>query len=169
MKHHFDFSEIYKKYRRPILGYVAQRIGDDANTEDLVQEIFLKVFRFRSQYRSEHAFSTWLWTIARNTVIDAVRGRRHGSEVAGGGVPELEELACPRANAETLLLERSEKRLLFRFVRRLTRAQRRVLRMAVIDQLPYAEIARRLGLSLSAVKCLTYRSRLALTLQPGPA
>jgi RNA polymerase sigma-70 factor (ECF subfamily) len=156
-----SFPGIYGRFRRPIFLYVRSRVHEDETAEDLVQEIFLKVFRFLGSYREQYAFSTWLWTIARNTVADYLRAPREPSS-AGEVISELEELPCAREDAETVLARKDERRSFLRLLRPLTRLQKRVLWMRIVHQLSYDEIASRLGVSLSAVKNLAHRARIRL-------
>ncbi len=151
------FKKVYSHFRRPILNFVSTRVRDDEAAEEITQEIFLKVYRSRDLYSEDYAFSTWLWTIARNTVFDSLRERR-GEGVADGEI-HPEELACKVPLIETVLGERQQRKRLFqKLASALTRPQRRVLWLRVARQLSYDEIARKLGLSLSAVKNLAYRA-----------
>ena len=151
------FQEIDESYRNAILRFVSQRIPDRDTALDVTQEIFIKAFRFRARYSSEYAFSTWLWTIARNTVLDSFRRDKQDDH------PDEDEenaFICPLPNAEELLLQKGEKRRrLLKFLRALSGQQKRILWMRLVHQLSYEEIARKLGLSLSAVKCAVYRSK----------
>jgi RNA polymerase sigma-70 factor (ECF subfamily) len=158
------FDALYRRYEKAVLRYVDQLTGGDDAGPDLVQEVFLKVHRFRADYDPKYAFSTWLWQIARNTVLDWQRKSRPES----AAIDPEEGPACPRPDAEALLARKGERRVLRDVIRNLTGLQRRVIWLRVIHQLSYGEISRRLGLSLSAVKCLVYRSKQALKpVQPG--
>src|SRR4051812_43628713 len=68
------YAKLYHRFRRPILRYVKSRLSNQAIAEEVTQDIFMKVHRFRESYNEEYAFSTWLWTIARNTIADYLRG-----------------------------------------------------------------------------------------------
>lgn len=152
------FDKIYKRFHRPVLKFVRTRISDPEIASDLVQEVFLKLFRFRESYDPKHEFSTWLWTIARNTVTDYLRGVKGAPlSVSSDDLPSLLK------NAEVLLLKKDQRRGVLRLLKKsLTRMQKRVLWLRVIHQLSYEEIANRLDLSLTAVKNLAHRARLNL-------
>ncbi len=149
------FAALYKRFLGPITKYVGGKIRDTELRDDLVQEIFLKVVRARGTYNPAHQFSTWLWTIARNVVIDHLR--KETPEPLDGDA--VEEVACSRPCIETLLSFRENRRRLWKLLKKLTFLQRKVLFMRIIRQLSYEEIAKQLGMSLDAVKCLVYRSR----------
>jgi RNA polymerase sigma-70 factor (ECF subfamily) len=153
------FTKIYDHFRNPILRYVRTRVSDDEAAEDITQEVFLKAFRFRDSYQDRYAISTWLWTIARNTVADHLRGRapiETDSDVAP------DDIASDEWNAEVRAVRRDERRNFLRKLRSLTRMQKRVLWMRIIHQLSYEEISHRMGVSLASAKNLAYRAKLAL-------
>jgi RNA polymerase sigma-70 factor (ECF subfamily) len=156
------FSKLYRRFQRPVLKYVRSKIRDDEVAMEVTQEVFLKVFRFKDRYQEGYAFSTWLWTIARNAVTDHLRSE--GSQVHHGQNEDLppDEIPSPHKNAEALILKKDQRRTFLKKARSLTRLQKRVLWMRVIRQLSYEEISRKLGLSLSAVKNLAYRGRMTL-------
>lgn len=159
------FSAIYDWFRPPIRSYIASRIADPADQEEITQEIFLKAYRFRSSYNPRFELSTWLWTVARNTVSDWLRKHR---PAMGARAPEagpefsVEDFPCGRHDAETRMIHRSQRRNLIRLFRHLTRPQRRVLWLRIIHQHSYQEIGRQLGLSLPSVKNLSLRARVKL-------
>ncbi|MEW6055744.1 MAG: RNA polymerase sigma factor [Bdellovibrionota bacterium] len=159
------FSSLYNRFKKPIFKYVSGRIFDAQVAEEVTQEIFIKAFRFRDRYDEKHAFSTWLWTIARNTVFDVLRKGRN-EETRQEGVSEepslVEDLPCPVGNAELLLERRDLRRMLKSMLKPLTALQRRVLWMLVVQQRSYAEISKQLGISISGVKNLAYRARISI-------
>jgi RNA polymerase sigma-70 factor, ECF subfamily len=165
------FAKIYLQFRRPIFKYVTRMVNDIQIAEELTQEIFLKAFRFSSTYQPKYALSTWLWTIARNTVLDwrrkssldPCREQRQESEFD----LKVEDLPALSSNAEAHMIEKTEKEGIIGLLNSLTELQRRVLLLRVIHHLSYREISKKLGLSLSAVKCLAYRARHTLIGQLG--
>ena len=160
------YSKIYERFRKPIMRYISSRLSDAQVAEEVVQDIFLKVYRFRANYSPEYAFSTWLWSISKNTVSDFLRVTRNFQAESRFALPENlhpEELACLRPNAESLVIRSTERKnrrrnLLVR-MKSLTRLQKRVLWMRSVHDLSDGEISDRLGLTLVAVKNLAYRAK----------
>jgi RNA polymerase sigma-70 factor, ECF subfamily len=68
--------ELYKTYRRPFLAYFQRNSMDPGQAEDLLQEVFISVVRRAGDFRAESLVSTWMWTIARNKLIDFTRSAR---------------------------------------------------------------------------------------------
>lgn len=152
------FTKIYSKFKRPVFRYISMRVGDLAVAEEITQDVFLKVYRFREQYDPTRAFSSWLWTIARNTIADWGRGREL---IQAEGCPD--ELPALEDCVETKLIRKSDRKNLMRLGRKLTHQQKRVLWLRFVHHFSYDEIATKLGLSLSAVKSLIYRAKTTLS------
>lgn len=161
------FTFLYKRFYKPIAHYIRSRIHNPEVAEEITQEVFLKVHRFQDSFQEGHAFSTWLWTIAKNTVFDYLRGLKGNNKAAGPDFTqdtsvELEQLPCLRICAETRLIRRDQRRKLLKVFKVLTRLQKRVLWMRVIHQLSYQDISKQLQLSLASVKNLAYRAKITL-------
>jgi RNA polymerase sigma-70 factor, ECF subfamily len=69
-------TELYQAFRRPFLAYFQRNSMDLAQAEDLLQEVFISAVRRANDFRAESSVSTWLWTIARNKLIDHTRSKR---------------------------------------------------------------------------------------------
>ena len=140
-------EELYTEYRKQVAGYVFGKLQNRHDAEDIVSEIFLKVYEKYSSYGGERAsLSTWIYTVTRNTVIDYFRSNRSEEELpedfSCGDLEEdknikkesLHELG--RALAE--LDERSRALIIFRYYKEMT----------------LKEIADRMGISYAYVKIL---------------
>lgn len=158
-------EEAYRRLSGSLLKHIQARVRDPEIAAELVQETFLRAHRFRHHYNSEHALSTWLWAIARRRVTDYLRSPGSGL-MSGRSGDELspDEVVCPRSHAEDLLIKRHARRESLRQLKRLTRTQRKVMVMRAFRHLSYREIARRLGMSLGAVKALSQRAKRTLVL-----
>src|SRR5688572_15574702 len=68
------FEELYRRYTRPVLGLALRRLGDRGRAEDAVQDAFAAIWRSASSYRPERgAGAPWLYTVARNAIVDGLR------------------------------------------------------------------------------------------------
>ncbi|MDR1601170.1 MAG: sigma-70 family RNA polymerase sigma factor [Tannerella sp.] len=67
------FSVLMKKYSQPVFSLIVKMAGNREDAEELTQDVFLKVFRSLSTFRGNSSFSTWLYRIAYNTAISAMR------------------------------------------------------------------------------------------------
>jgi len=166
------FQELYERFKGPLMSYVHSFIQDPAIVEDLVQEVFLRVYRSRASYEPQAQVSTFLWTIARNACIDQLRkasnreqvvaATERNDEAGGPAALDLEQIEAPLPDAEAQLLEHADRGRLERCMSRLSPPQREALLLRTVSELPYEEIASTVGVSLSAVKSLLFRAKDAL-------
>ena len=75
------FTGLVQKYKQPVLNFVHRSLRDEAEAEDVAQNVFLQVYKSRARYERTAKFSTWLFTIARNLCLNEIRRRsRHPAE-----------------------------------------------------------------------------------------
>jgi RNA polymerase sigma-70 factor (ECF subfamily) len=90
------FRARYEEHRREVFGYLIRLLGDEALAEDALQEAFLRAFRAFDQYDPERSFRAWLFQIARNAALDALRlERKHGKLREARRVGEAVEHVIP--------------------------------------------------------------------------
>src|SRR5689334_649993 len=70
------FQELVDKYQHRLIGVLTHLVGHADEAEDLAQEVFLRVYRARNDYHPQAKFSTWLFTIANNVALNALRRRK---------------------------------------------------------------------------------------------
>jgi RNA polymerase sigma-70 factor (ECF subfamily) len=150
------FEELFCRYAGKLLGFVDRFFHNRAQSEDVVQETFLRAFRARRSYSAKARFSTWLYTIATRVSLNELRrGRRlRPADVAA---ETAEAGASPPTPADELAAAR-----LARAVQQATDAlpenQRAALLLSRFADRSYAEIAEILGVSEAAVKSLLFRA-----------
>ena len=98
------FSLIVRAYETPVYNYVLRVVGDRALAEDLTQEIFLRVFQGLPKFSLRCRFTTWLFQVAKNRVLDELRAneRRPRNFVTLDDAPQLEVLDAPIEQGETM-------------------------------------------------------------------
>ena len=152
------FGALVARYQKLVAG-VAWRYGirrDDI--EDVVSEVFLKVYRNLHQYRPEHPFSTWLYRLAANHVLD--RARRHRKERGRTEMPAQLVDSTPGAGE---VMESSERVSLVRSaVKELDPRYREVIFLVYVEGMKVTEAARVLQLREGTVKTRLMRGRQAL-------
>jgi RNA polymerase sigma-70 factor (ECF subfamily) len=135
--------------------------------EDLCSETFYKAFRSLHSFREvEASFSTWLYTIARNTVLSELR-RNKGNTIPFEEVGPVKFVSSESTPEQTIL--RNEKVSKVReAINNLPEKQRSALILREYDQLEYQEIANILGQTVSSVKSLLFRARASVKMQLEP-
>jgi RNA polymerase sigma-70 factor (ECF subfamily) len=162
--------ELIERHQRAVINTIHRAIGDANEAEDLAQRVFVQVYRSAKRYKPTAKFTTWLFTITRNTILNEHRRRsRHPSqsldalqdpsdpEAAGWQPPDTSMLDPAQAAVERELLEKIKQA-----VQELPEAQRTAVILCRYEGLSYEEIAEVLGCSVSATKSMLHRARLAL-------
>ncbi|MFD0958831.1 RNA polymerase sigma factor [Paenibacillus chungangensis] len=164
------YSELMQRYQRKIMAFIYHMLKSsklEQMSEDLCSETFYKAYRSLHSFREMDAsFSTWLYTIARNTVLSELRKVKAinvSLEDVGFEPPESDELA-PEAHA----LRKERMALVRQAINRLPEKQRSALILREYDQLDYQEIASILGQTVSSVKSLLFRARTSVKDQLEP-
>src|SRR6267378_4052892 len=80
------FTELVERYWTQIFGRFFRRLGDRQDAEDLAQDVFLRLYRYRKRYQPRAKFATWLYHIAENVARNAFRSRRRKACVRLGNV-----------------------------------------------------------------------------------
>jgi RNA polymerase sigma-70 factor (ECF subfamily) len=139
--------------------FVARRVRDDADVDDVVQDIFVRMLRGLSALRDEERFGPWVYQVARSAIADHQRAAaRH--PIAPPPVAELEGGAAPPLDEEA---ERATEKLLAMyvapFVAMLPSPYREALTLTELEGLTQAEAAEMLGISVSGMKSRVQRGR----------
>lgn len=141
------FATLYEMYVRNIYDFLYFRTFHKETAEDLTSETFLKALRSIDRYDASRAsFATWLYRIARNTLIDFVRTKKDVASESAEQDPAADPRLDAQIDADATLLE--VRKILETF----SEEQRDVIIMRLWDQLPYEEIAEITGKSEDACK-----------------
>jgi RNA polymerase sigma-70 factor, ECF subfamily len=166
-----NFELIYQSCHRAVKGYFVRRGASVNQAEDLTQEVFLAVHAGASSLQDPAAFRSWLFGIAHNVFLHHLRNARRESPmpVAGEGDTQafdrLPDLA-PTPLGQTLHSERVIK--LRDAIEALPQQMRACVKLSLVEDLDYTEIAQRLGLSVNSVKVHMHRARRNLSNKLGP-
>ncbi|WCN36693.1 RNA polymerase sigma factor [Aneurinibacillus uraniidurans] len=165
------YAEIIQRYERRILAFIIHMLKSyhmENLAEDLTQETFYKAFRSLHSFRdAEATFSTWLYTIARNTVVSELRKSRN-SEVYLEDSNEQPGRVADMRLPEAELLRTERVHLVREAINRLPEKQRTALILREYEQLDYKEIADTLDSTVSSVKSLLFRARNGVKQQLEP-
>jgi len=156
------FAELVRRYKTPIYNFIIRQLRHPGVSEDLTQDVFLRVVQNAADFKHEARFSTWLYTIARNLCIDHIRKqshRRHPSldRPAGGdedGRPLVESIADkhPRASVERTAASSEVAVQIVAAVEALPEDQREVFLLRQLANLPFKDIAQITGVGENTVK-----------------
>ncbi|HEV2498057.1 MAG TPA: sigma-70 family RNA polymerase sigma factor [Terriglobia bacterium] len=167
-----SFEILLSRYRLPLVSFFVRMVRDRALAEDLAQEVFLRVYQARQRYQPEARFTTWLYRIATNLALNAIRDRKLGDAPAvdddEDGAPRVARVVDTRATVEEQLMQADRERLIRQAVECLPEKQRAAVILHKYQEVDYRQISSVLGLSESAVKSLLFRAygNLRVRLEP---
>lgn len=149
---------LFERHHRPLFNYFYRLTGERPQSEDLVQDVFFRILRFRETYQVRNSFAAWMYQVARNAYIDNVRKRKHEAEWG----EDRPEPASPEARTDEKLWRNQEVDLLRKALAALPERQREVLVLSKYQNLKYEEIGEILGCEVGAVKLRVFRAVRAL-------
>jgi RNA polymerase sigma-70 factor, ECF subfamily len=141
---------LFDRYQTPLFNFYTKMTQDRALSEDLVQDVFLRILRYRQTYRPGTPFRTWMYQIARNARIDQVRKVK--PEAAFTSEP-----ASPPPGSDPAQ-QKQESALLQRALMQLPEDKREILILSRFQELRYEEIAGLLGCEVGAIKVRVHRA-----------
>ncbi|HEY55581.1 MAG TPA: sigma-70 family RNA polymerase sigma factor [Dehalococcoidia bacterium] len=152
------FAQLYEGHFDKIYRYLALRIGNEMEAEDMTQQVFLKALRSISSFRWKGVpFSAWLFRIAHNQAVDYLRKKTKRTSV-----PLDESLADSDDTPQSAAERKLDVERLLSATSQLTEAQREVISLRFTSELSIAEVSRVMGKSQGAVKALQHSAIVAL-------
>jgi RNA polymerase sigma-70 factor, ECF subfamily len=148
------FSIILRAYETPIYNYIVRLVGDRTLAEDLTQEVFLRVYQGLPKFSERCLFTTWLFQVTKNRVLDELRAneRRPRALVAIEDIPPLEVVDAPFERIEAI-------DAVWRAIEALSVDLKMALLLRDVVGLSYTEIADSLEVTLATVKWRIYKAR----------
>ena len=148
------FRIIVESYETPVYNYVLRMVGDRALAEDLTQEIFLRIYQGLAGFSLRCRFTTWLFQVAKNRVLDELRARERKPQsfLTLDDMPPLEVVDAPPERVETI-------DAVWRAVAALNPDLKMALLLRDVVGLSYTEIGDALEITLATVKWRIYKAR----------
>lgn len=147
------FEHFVRTHARTLIAFFRQRGASPGRSEDLAQEVFLKLYRGAERYQPEERFSSFCFRVARNAWIDECRRKGARLELLQEGSDgPLADPSAPVHDPAAGLLAEEEEANLRRLLATLPDAHRAVFELAVLGELEYAEIGALLGIPVGTVK-----------------
>jgi RNA polymerase sigma-70 factor (ECF subfamily) len=160
-----DFDRAYQMYSKRVYAKCFHMVGNEAEAEELTQEVFLQLFRKIDSFRGESAFATWLYRVAVNVVLMHLRRKSlitvslEQVTESKEGIFTLHQVLGARDRALTTAIDRLN---LERAFSQMPAGYRQVFLMHYVEGYGHREIARILGLSIGTSKSQLYKARVRL-------
>ena len=155
------FEHLFNRYRDSIYQLYLQRTGGNVDdTDDLLQEAFVKAYLNLHRYKPDYTFGQWIYTIARNTFIDYVRRKREDTVPLDKTTDSSGALSAYNTpSPEERLINDQTRDRLEAFILRMPPRYRRLIELRFFREFSYEEIAAELGLPRGTVKTQIHRAR----------
>lgn len=178
------YETLIGEYQQPVFNLISRLLSDPADACDVVQEVFLKVFRKIAAFRGDSSLKTWIYRIAINEAYNYQRWfSRHRRQEIGlqneeegeGGLSYFQRLSDPSRSPFDCAADREQHALVEAALARLNPSFRAAVVLRDIEELSYEEIADILQIALGTVKSRILRGREALRkelagrLEPEPS
>jgi RNA polymerase sigma-70 factor (ECF subfamily) len=171
------FDVLVERYQTRLLNFIYRTVGDRERAEDLVQEVFVRVYRHLARFDRSKKFSTWIYTIASNLAKNELRNRSRNplvffQSLTKGFTGEEErpvEFEDPRSRPDDLFHKRHLREVVDKSVSLLPAHHREVFVLRELEGKSYEEIAEITHCNLGTVKSRLNRARTAFAALVAPA
>ena len=151
MNSELDLETIYKDFREPLKAFILKRVSDRSSAEDLLHDVFVRIHNQIGSLKDQGKLTPWIYQIARNAIVDSIRKHRETIEPS-------DELISPERHAINDVTEDLIP-VVRTMVEKLPDKYREPLLLSDFKGINQAEVAERLGISLSAAKSRIQRAR----------
>lgn len=159
------YNELMHLYRDPIYFMLYEKVGDQELAKDLTIEALGKAFKNLHMYTPEYAFSTWLYTVARNNCIDYLRKNKISTISIDKMIEDEEgkknnfDIKSNDPNPESIIIKKQRISILRQIVDQLKPKYRELVKLRYFKEMSYEEISDILNIPLGTVKAQLHRSR----------
>ena len=159
-----SMTEMWHELREGIRVFIGKRVADDAQAEDILQEVFLRVHQRIDDVKDPRRLSSWVYQITRHAIVDHYRARERRKEMPVGNPADIETMTPLRT---TTVVERPDSDedsrelagCLQPMIEQLGKEYREAVRLVELQGLTQQDAAKRIGLSLSGMKSRVQRGR----------
>lgn len=159
------FSELMKRHYGGILNYISRFMKNANNSEDLTQDVFLRVYRSIGKFKPEAKFTTWLYKIATNVCLTAVKSRGRNTDLSLDEIQDesydiVEDKSAP--NPADMSYRQEIGHAISAALETLPERERIAVLLCKYEEMQYDEVAEVIGCSVGAVKAYVHRGRMKL-------
>lgn len=156
------FQELFRRYQTIVWRVCFSFTRNPHDAEDLMQEVFFKVYRSLDKFEGRSSFKTWIYRIAFNTSQNEIRRRKSRPQLSEMDVETMGERLPSTTNVEGEWQKRWRQEQLAKALAELPPDASEILLLKDLEERPYVEIAELLGIGVSASKMRVQRARVAL-------
>ena len=162
------FSELMERHYKGVLNYIYRFTNLKENSEDLAQEVFLRVYRAAGQYRPEAKFTTWLYKIATNVSLTYVKKKNNNVSLDEMAENVGEQMDPGVEISDEIIYRKEIKSVIFEAMESLPEREKIAIMLCKYEGLSYEETANVLDCTVGAVKAYVHRGRMKLVSKLKP-
>jgi len=144
------FNELVRRYQEKIYWIARRTVGSHDDADDVVQDVFVRVYEKLRDFRGDSSFYTWLYRITLNVSLNALRKKRFKDMLPYDEM--LEEILPSEEQTDQHVYDQEYQTILERAIKRLPAKQKAVFMMRYYDELPYEEMSKMLGKTVGGLK-----------------
>jgi RNA polymerase sigma-70 factor (ECF subfamily) len=166
-----DTQQIWTEFGERLRAFIARRVDSDADADDILQDVFLRIHRHADTVKHHDRLVSWLFQVTRNAIIDYYRAPVRRRELPAGAAPDLEAAGhhaqdgVDDSDVASPAVRRELAACLGPMMEQLSPLYREAVRVVDLEGLPQQEAAARLGITVSGMKSRVQRGRQALQSQ----
>lgn len=145
---------LYERYKRLLFSFFYQMTKEASQSEDLVQNVFYRVLKYKNQYQGKGTFKSWIFTIARNAFTDEYRKLKKKKTTA---LDVYNNYYIEHENVETKIDQQERSELLQKALSTLDDEKRELIVMIKLNEMKYREVAEIMDMNESTVKVKVFR------------
>ena len=159
------FNELVRRHEAKVTGLIRHMQGNDVDSEDLSQQVFMKAFRARHTYTPSAMFTTWLFTITRNVVLNARRQNSRRREICVGssygieGKRPIRRKVAAQFDPTDEAIRQETQQALQQAINQLGARQQQAIRLVCLKGYRYRAAAEQLDMTEKAIKSLVHRAK----------
>jgi RNA polymerase sigma-70 factor (ECF subfamily) len=142
---------IWNYYHKPLQKFIEARVSNNAEVDDILQKVFIKIYSHHSNLKDDRKLQSWIYQIAKNTIIDFYRTKKRVEEIKDD-IPMTSEFNEMNFTQEAAQCIRSS-------IKKLPDKYREALELAEFQNLSQKELSKELGISYSGAKSRVQRGR----------
>jgi RNA polymerase sigma factor (sigma-70 family) len=149
---------LFERYNKRIFNFLARMAMDRILAEDLTQNVFLRLIKYRHSYREGAKFQSWVYQIARNVFAD----HYHGEKNKYNNFVDVEKVRDHIGDSDEVEAQSEKERILQRSMAKLTYEQRELLVLTRYQQMKYEEVAQLMDTTVANIKVKVHRALIKL-------
>lgn len=152
-------AAVWQEVHEALRAFIGKRVNNEAETDDILQEVFLRAHRHLEQLKDPDRLVSWMYQITRNVIIDYYRSPERRREIPIGLAADLEEHDADSSSRSQSDARTELSGCLRPMLNRLSADYREAIRLVELEGLTHQEAATKLGLSLPGMKSRVQRGR----------